>query len=253
MSMITAVKKSSLFVSLAGLFVIISFLTMSIQTGGSRKPAEHPNTRGFNSAIIWFELLESRDELFRALGDPGTDQGRELRAAMNTLNRYDFFFMVCYSLFYASLSVFLYMLLSGRRGRLDRLLLFAGLALSLSMLAGDFCENLRLLELSACNNPGEIGQGSIGMLMLWTRVKWFSIFISGLLLASHYIRYFNARVTGVIFAILFVVPSIAGISAFFIPGKGFLLEAATSLLGVAWFAALAHGIIVTAKRSRAAD
>ncbi|MBN1531346.1 MAG: hypothetical protein JXA20_01660 [Spirochaetes bacterium] len=240
----TQIKKASLFVTVAGLLVIISFLTMTTQTGGARKPAVHPNVRGFNSAIIWFELLESPDELFLALGDPGTEQGRALRLTMDTLNHYDFFFLACYSVFYASLSLFLYTLLSERRGRLDRPLLYAGIALAVLMLIGDCCENLRLLELSAYTNSGEVSEGSIGMLMLWTRIKWFSIFIASLLLATQYTRYFTVRIAGVLFAILFIVPSISGFAAFFIPGKGFLLETASSLLGVAWASALVHGIVV---------
>jgi hypothetical protein len=238
------VKKASLFVTLAGLFVVISYLTMAAHTGGARKPADHPNTRGFNSAIIWFELLESPDELFLALGDPGTEQGKELRRAMDTLNHYDFFFMAGYSVFYASLALFLYVLLGERRGRLDRPILYAGIALACLMLVGDIFENMRLLELSACRNLGDVREGSIGMLMLWTRVKWFSIFISGLLLAPQYMRYFTVRIAGVVFTILFIVPSITGFAAFFMPGKGFLLEAGSSLLGVAWASALVHGIVV---------
>ena len=238
------IKRSSMFVAAAGIATLLSFIIMAAQSGGPLKPADHPNERGFNSAIIWFELLDSRDELFLVLGDPGSDIGRELRQRLDTANRYDFAFMVCYSCFYASLFVLLFALLRDVRMRIDRIVLIAGLSLSLFMLVGDFNENLRLLELSGFGDLTEVREGAITMLRVWTRVKWFSIFIAGLLLAWQYFRYFGARLAGVVFGLLFIIPSLAGSAAFFIPGRGYLLETGSNLLALAWISALGYGVAV---------
>ncbi len=243
-----SIGKSSFLVCLAGFFVILSAATMLIRTGGTRKPAVHPNQRGFNTAILWFELLESPDEVFMVLGDPSTPQGMELRSAMDALNKYDFLFMASYSALYAALFLFLNTLLGGTKGPLDRAILISGVVLSVLMLTGDLFENLRLLELTRYAGIGEVPQISMLMLAIWTRVKWFSIFIASILLAAQYLRYFSAGISGVTMAMLFVAPSVAGFTAILFPGIGFLLEAGSNVLGAGWIAAIIHAFAVFLKR-----
>jgi hypothetical protein len=244
------VKIASLLVTIAGIAVVVSFLVMGSRSGGPLRPADHPNERGFNSAMIWFELIDSPDELFRAIGDPGSETGIDIRRRLNAMNRVDFFFMTGYSLFYASLFFLLFVLLGEAGISTTRFFLLAGLGLSAAMLAGDINETTRLLELSGFTTLGEVREGAVTALRIWTRVKWFSIFIAGILLAWRYFRYFGAKLSGIIFGLLFLVPALGGFAGFFIPGAGYILEASSNLLGVAWAVALGHGAAVFIKSMR---
>jgi hypothetical protein len=237
------IKRVSLFVVAAGLFTFIVFGIMTSQYSGNSKPAVYPNERGFKTAIIWFELLDTPEELFLVLGEPGTQIGKRLRTTLDKINKYDFVFMVGYSLFYASLFLFTFVLLRDRKWRYNKNILYMGLMLSTVMLLGDMLENVKLLELSAYQTGAEVNQSSITMLRIFTRIKWFSIFIAGILLSFQYYRYFTARIAKVVCSILFLLPSITGFITFVMPNKGFFLEAGSNLLGITWIAALVHAAV----------
>ncbi len=236
------IRRASILVVVIGLYTFIALGVMMTQTPVKSKPATYPNERGFKNAIYWFELVDSPEELFLVLGDPATEIGKQLRAGMDKLNRYDFGYMAGYAPFYASLFLFILVILGDRNGKYGKIVLYTGLALSAAMLVGDVCENVVLFKLSAYQNIAEVNRSTVTMLQIFTRIKWFAILIAGILLAFRYLRYFFSRIAGAVYAILFLVPSIMGFWAFASPSKGNLLETGSVFIGLAQIAAFGHAV-----------
>jgi len=237
-------KKYIIAVIILGILTFGSLALMTVQAGGNPKPATHPNFRGFHTAIVWFEVLESPRELFMVLGSPEKEQGVELRKIMNTMNRYDFLFMVCYNLFFATLFFLLFHVRGEKHATIEKVLLYFGIAVSLCILLGDILENTRLLELTGYKTEADIKLDSLHLLQTYTRIKWFGIFAASLLLAVQYPRSFGMGFIGCAFFLVFIASSIAGALSFMIPGSGFLLEFSANILGLGWLMAIVHGFVL---------
>ncbi|MBN1653088.1 MAG: hypothetical protein JXA30_04860 [Deltaproteobacteria bacterium] len=229
--------------------LILGFLTWGllvfiiIKSGGVVRPAEYPNEQGFRQAIFFFELAADGSELLSALGDPATETGKAIRSAMDTTNKVDFFFMTCYSLFFAVLFVFLLSLNRSMSQGLARAFLIAGIVLSAFMLVSDILETRVLLALSAHPNPGDMGQNLMG-LHLWTRLKFVSINIACIFLAFLYLRYFGRRVWGFVFAGIYGIAAIIGIISTIVFGLRFIVEFSANLGGLGWLCSAIHAGIV---------
>lgn len=236
-----AVKKTSFLVLLAGILTLLSVILMTVMAGDNPPPHTMPNEWGFRKAILWFELARSPDEIFAVLGDPATEDGKNLRIVMDTMNRYDYGFMVCYSLFNATLFIFAGVLNRWRSRRVfgSSILINAGLILSLAMLLGDALENVQLLKLTGFMTVKEIPDALIGSLQIWTRVKWFSIFLSCLLLGLSYSSYFG-RSAGFLLAVCYTTAAISGFFSITLPWARSLAEIASNVLAIAWLISLLH-------------
>jgi hypothetical protein len=244
-----SVKRAALTALLAGALTFISLGAIIAASGGVVPPATFPNEAGFRQAVFWFELADSGREIELALGDPATDAGRRIRAAMDATHRVDFVFMACYCAFTASLFFLLFRLTASKGSSMPRAALLAGLALCAAALLGDVFETLKLLELSAHPAPGQIGDGILP-LQVWTRVKSGALSAAGVVLAVQYGRYFTWRFPGFIIPLLFLLSAVAGLVAISVHQLRFLVEYAGSLGMTGWLAALVHAGMVFFSRGR---
>lgn len=248
-------KKYSLLVLLAGFAMIATFILLAVESGGGVvHPLEYPNQPGFSQAIIWFELLQSPEEVKQVIGEPSTDEGIRLRHVMDTINKYDFLYMVCYPLLFAALVVFVHALLVNKGYQMShgRTLVFIGLFLSAVMFVGDVLENIQLLKISAYSNLSDIKPNLLTTLQIATRIKSVPIFLVSLLLAYFYILYFGLSFS-VILPIVYCSSAILGLIGISFGSARFLVETSYSLLALVWFLSIIHGGVwyLRSKKARA--
>lgn len=242
-------KKIALAAFAAGAAAFALIVVMGI-AGGNPKPATFPNPDGFTAAIYWFEVANSPADLFAALGDPAREEGRMIRASLDLTNRIDFAFMIAYSIFFALLFVMLRVFISGdgpAHGPVKNLAM-AGVALAALMLAGDILENIQLLALTGFASLADTDTGVIALLMAFTRVKWFAIFLASLGLAVMYARWFGRRWPVYVFVTLYGASAIIGFLSFFAPGWRAVLELSANLMGAAWLASTVHAGIAAFRK-----
>ncbi len=229
-------------VVISGSATILSVLVMQVMTGGDISPHQYPNSEGFKSAMLWLELAGSPEEVFKVLGPFDSEKGEALRENLDTINVYDFAFMVCYSAFNASLIIFVTHLNTYRFTGLIKLkaFLILGLILSVAMLIGDFVENVSLHELTHAKSPTEIAASTMTQLQYWTRVKWGSISAVCLMLCAGYTAYFW-RIPPLLLPVGLAIAGVSGIIAISIPDARFVLERVTVVhIAIVWSAALVH-------------
>ena len=237
------IKKYALLVLLAGAATVCSLILLFIMSGGSiAHPMEYPNKQGFEQAVIWFEIIRSPDEVQQVLGDPSTSEGIALRRVVDTINTYDFIFMICYPLLFAALIVFVHAILinKGYRVPYGRMLIIIGLVLSAIMLLGDAYENVQLFKISAYKNISDIKPEIITTLQVATRIKNVPIFLSSLILTYLYILYFRKSL-GILLPGIYCVSALLGFVAISVGSARFLIEAAYSISFVAWLISIVHG------------
>lgn len=246
-------RRAALALLVTGIATFTALGVMTVGSGGIVRPANYPNDRGFAQAIYWFEMVRSGDEINRVLGDPGTDTGTRIRAAMDATNRVDFFFMTGYSLFFALLIIFLARLQPGWRVRGVRGLSAAGLLIAAVILASDNMETRRLLSLSAGLSPAALRE-TIPALMICSRTKFLFINIAALLAAFLYARAYGRGVTGILLPLLYGAAALTGIVALSAPPFEFLVEHSSTVVGIAWFASMIHaGRFLLTRAPRAAS
>jgi hypothetical protein len=234
-------KKFSLLVLLAGGAMIASLVLLTSMSGGVTRPSEYPNNQGFTQAIIWFELLQSPEEVGHVLGDPSTNEGIRLRQVMDTVNRYDFLYMVWYPLLFIALIIFVHGLLVNKGYQLSygRIVVIVGVVLSVGMFLGDVYENLQLFKISAYKSISDIKPEIITTLQIATRIKNVPIFLCSLIVAYFYILYFK-KSWGLVLPVIYVVSALLGFVAITVGSARFLLEASYGLLAVGWIVSIVH-------------
>lgn len=242
------IKQYSLLVLLAGGAMIGSFVLLTIMSGGIARPVEYPNEQGFKQAIIWFELVQSPEEVKQVLGDPSIGEGIRMRQVMDTVNTYDFLYMVCYPLLCAALILFVYNLLTSTGHHLSygRILLIGGFILSAIMFLGDVFENVQLFKLSAFTDISEIKPQLITTLQIATRIKNVPIFLSSLLLAYFYVLYFG-KSWGIILPVIYASAALLGLVAITIGPARSLVETSYSLVALGWLVSIVHSGVCYAR------
>lgn len=245
-------KRAALLTLFAGMLTVISFGIMSLQSGGTLRPAAYPNPHGFTSAIIWFELADSADEIFANLGPADSDIGKDLRIRMNRLHKYDFIFMVCYTSLFASIFYYLYraMRSTGAARVIDPVILFSMLVCAVAMLLGDALENKQLLALTGYSVVESVPDTIISSLKEWTTLKWGMIFFSCAVASIQYARYFTWRLPGIFFILLYALTSLIGFSALILNGYRHWIEYTNSMLAIAWMFSLGHAGVLYFSRKR---
>ena len=236
-------KRYALFVLIAGILTFASMALMIAMSGGEvPRPATYPNKEGFTQAIFWFEVVRSPEEVFEVLGDPGTSEGASLRHSMDMTNRYDYLFMACYPLLIAALILFLERLASDARRPLPlgRIIVAAGIVLSVIMFFADAYENVQLLKLTSYADIAGIDRGIITRLIIATNVKSGAISCAGILLVYCYAMYFR-KSWGTLLALLYAVSIALGIAAMLIPSQRALLEKGATLGMTGWLISTIHG------------
>jgi hypothetical protein len=245
-------KKSALFTVIMGLLTLVTFALLMIEIGGEVRPWQYPNPHGFKAAMVWFELTDTADELFANLGPADSGQGKEIRAKMDAGNKYDFLFMPCYSIFFAS--VFLYMNRAlkskGRSSSFDGNVLRGMCLCALLMLIGDVLENRQLFLLTTYNSVQEVPSPVLCSLKLWTTMKWGSIFFACAVASVYYARYFSLRrPVGILFVLLYACSAWSGALGLIISHYRFIIETTNTIIAIAWFSSIIHAGILAFSRS----
>lgn len=216
----------------AGLLTILSVLLMT-GLGGSIPP--RPGSE-YKSRMVEFELVLSQEELARVL------DSQEVRSRLDANNRWDFLFMICYSLLNAAF--FLYVASLNRLRQRKRFrgsgFIRTGLALSVSMWAADAAETLQLLDLSA-ESP-QSGDSGLWVLIVATRLKWGALFAACAALGLGFAAY-AGRSGGILIAVLFASAGVVGFMSLAHPDTRPLCELATALMAVGWIFLLGHAVI----------
>ena len=239
-------KRAALCVVLSGAVTVVSIILMRMAAGPALPPYTLGNADGFKSSMVWFELATTREEIFENLGPFNSPEGQALRKQIDTTNYYDFGFMVCYSLFNASLIYFVtHLNLYRFRGLLKlRVFMALGLILSCAMLLGDFLENQQLLDLSKVHEPGGVLLSTLTALVYWTRVKWGAIFVTALMLCAGYTAYFR-RIPTLMIPALYAVAGVSGLAAISLPSARPVLESiSVPAITFAWVSSLCHAGVV---------
>jgi len=147
------------------------------------------NPLGFKKRIIWLELVDSVDEVFNILENPGTKEGIEIRRLINRANFLDNIFIFIYSAFNASLFYFTYILTDS----IFRPFLISGIVLSIVMLVTDYLENDQIYKLTEVESPDKLNKCGVLCIQIWARLKWGAIAISSLVLSIFYFDYFISQ------------------------------------------------------------
>jgi hypothetical protein len=236
-------KRYALFVLLAGIATVASMLLLIAMSGGEiARPAEYPNKEGFTQAIFWFEMVRSPEEVMSVLGDPASPEGIRLRHAMDMTNRYDYIFLICYPLLILALFLFLNRRITdaGIRVPYVRMLVTAGICLSVIVLFADAYENVQLLKLTAYTVPAQIEKSTLTQLMIATNIKSGGISCAGILLVYLYAMYFRTT-WGILLPLIYAISTVLGIIALTISSQRALIETGASIGMTGWVISTIHG------------
>lgn len=243
-------RRRALFVVVTGLATIVSVIIMVNMAGKEVPPHTMPNEGGFHSTMLWFELAYTPQEIFDNLGPINSSHGPARRVQLDIANRYDFGFMVCYSLFNAALIYLVTHLNVYRLRSLIKLRVFLvlGLLLSVTMLVGDVVENIQLLELTKVQSVADIEATNVmANLVYWTRIKWGAIFVVCLMLSAGYASYFR-RIPTLLLPAVYAVAGISGLIAISLADTRIVMELlSTRAIAVAWTVSLLHAALVVAR------
>ncbi|HRK35032.1 MAG TPA: hypothetical protein PLJ47_10600 [Candidatus Hydrogenedentes bacterium] len=242
-------RRAAYAVVVTGLATILSVLVMHFVSGKALPPHAGENPEGFRSAMIWLELVSSREEVFAVLGPYGSPEGTALRNQLDTANFYDFAFMTCYSLYNACLIYFVMHLQLYRLQSILKLRTFLGLGLILSaaMFIGDIVETTQLLTITKAHGPNAMLSSVVSTLQYWTRVKWAAIFIVCLMLCAGYASYFR-RIPSLLLPAIYAVAGVAGLVSISLPNARPLLETiASPAIALGWVLSLFHAGVVAVR------
>lgn len=209
------------------------------------EPYDKSSAAAMSSAMAWFELADNPAEVIDVLGPPDAD-GILRRDQLDAINRVDYVFLVCYSLYNAALVFFMRHLSTYRFNDLLKLTAFLilGLLLAVGMGLGDFIENGHLLEFSKAKNVNDISVDAFNDLWYWTRVKWGSIAGVCLMLSIGYVAYFR-RIPTLLLSVAYAVAGISIFLAISIPDARWLVESyGLNSLIVSWLLSLVHATSV---------
>jgi hypothetical protein len=156
----------------AALVLTVTFLVIL-----PAKPV-HENIAGFVNPLLSFELASRPEHVFGVLGRPGEPERAEAVRRTDLGNRIDFLFMIAYPTLFAGIAFLL-----EAHGSLTRSTRHAMVALAIAMAFGDALENRELLFLSGASDPAAMAP-SLARLQVFTRIKWYAIFVACVVLAA---------------------------------------------------------------------
>lgn len=158
------------FSGLLGLGTLAMTLVLSLVGPGEIGPM----APGFNSPVLAFEFAESEAEV-RALFEPAGSA-----AAMDRVNRWDFLYMVLYSLFLAVFAL-------AAALETDQYTPRIAAALPLVILFADVMENVQLFRLTAqLGLDGADMTPALGRLHLFTWLKWGGLALYFVLISGYF-------------------------------------------------------------------
>lgn len=163
-------------VGFIGILVILMSLVMVVVL-----PTKAPwMMDGFITPIIAFEFIETPQEVEKFFGKADSPERKRMFHAINLGNRLDFIYMVLYTSF---LFAFLLQCLKKK----ESIILYLGLALSIVVMAGDFLENIQLLEITAKLQNTSF-EKELFFLKIFTWQKWGGLALLFLILSSYFYK-----------------------------------------------------------------
>ena len=243
-------KRIIILASLVIILGLASFgmLGLLISFGGPEplRPATYPNEPGFQSAIIWFELAASKQEVFQILGDPKDQQGVHIRQVMDKTDVYDYGYMVLYSLMCFFILALIFYLNQNKPGAAAKTwILYVSAFMCIAMLAGDAMENVQLLKLTKYASVADVDDAVVTALNIWTRVKWGAIFIFTIVAAYEYFVYFyGKKIPQALFVIAYGSSAVLGMVSLSAMSMRYLAETASYLVALSWLVSIVHAGIV---------
>jgi hypothetical protein len=245
------VKKAALFTLIMGMLTLATLALVMMKMGGEVRPWRYPNAYGFKNAMVWSQLVDTADELFADLGPADSDMGKEIRAKMDIGNKYDFLFMPFYSIFFASIFLYLIKSLELKEKKLpfDGKVLWAMFVCALIMWLSDVFENRQLLSLTSFAPAREVPAAMLRSLKIWTTIKWGMIFLACAAAAVYYARYFSLkRPAGIIFVLLYACSALSGALGLALTDYRSVIETTNMIIAVAWCFSIVHAGILAFSR-----
>lgn len=202
----------------------------------------------FQSQMLELQLASSEDEVLQVLGSsPGSDEIR-LRKKLNLQNFYDSFFLFCYPVFVAL--VFLFFYKSNRNTPYRELIMGLGLSLCFFMLLSDLYENTLIYKITSVFSEQNLYETTLNSLIISSRVKFASLFLSCLVMAGNYIIYSvhktnTAPVTLLyFFAAFYMISGLSGYFSIVIKSANFFVENCMVYVAVCWLLTLMHIVTI---------
>jgi hypothetical protein len=227
-------RRMAFLVVILGALTIVSVVLMV--AAGGYIPAREGSE--FSSPMVEFELALTPAEVLAVLDSPST------RAVLDANNRWDFFFMTCYSLLHCCF--FLYMASLNRLRQRARfrsgMFIYAGFALSATMFVGDIIETRQLLRLSTAVTVENVFDLGLKTLIVSTRIKWAALFVASILLGLAAAGY-SGRSPLILLSVLFASAGTVGLMSLLHAPARPLCELASTMMALAWLWLLAHAAL----------
>lgn len=229
-------------VRIFGLTTLFFFALMFIRAG---MPKPKPNAR-FQSVILDFELVRSKSEAYSLLGDYREKEGQETRQILDRINFYDFPFILSYSAYIFCILLFLRSRVSGTQNIFlqNKMILYLGAGFSVLMGLGDILENIQLLKITEAVTADAISDSNITNLIIWTNIKWVSIFLSCILISVFY--FYDKSKFRIPMSAVYLTCGILGLITFIEPSR--LAEPVSGFLSVCWTGTLVQSFFRSSER-----
>ena len=158
---------------------------------------------GFNTPIIAFEFLRTKEEVYGLFGPMNSEIQKKLVASMDLGNRLDFIYMLLYS-------TFLFLFSFKCTEETGNKLFYSGMAISVIVLFGDFMENIQLLGITSKLATANF-ETELFYLNIYTWIKWLGIALVFLILFIYFIK---GNIFSKIIGIFGIISFLLGVSAF---------------------------------------
>ena len=166
-------------------------------------PTKAPSLpEGFCTPIIAFEFIQTKTEVIEIFGGEYITMRNEMARAMDLGNRLDYVYMCLYSAFLMMVSVTCARLSKNKY-------YYAGVVLTLVVLAADALENVQLLGITANLSTGNFDY-QLRLLHLFTWIKWGGIALIFLALSPWFLKGNRfSKIIGIIGIISFILGILA--------------------------------------------
>ena len=204
--------------------------------------------------MLELQLSSSKNEILLVLGNSPDENEIRLRKSLNTQNFYDTFFLFCYPVFLIFVFVFFYK--SNRNTPYRELIMGLGLSLCFFMTASDLYENSLIYKITSVFSEYGINESTLNGLVISSRVKFVSVFLSCLVLAGNYIIYTHHKKNTAPFTLLYFYAAIymlTGLSGYFsivLKKANFFVENCLVYVAVCWLLTLIHVATITLLRKK---
>jgi hypothetical protein len=164
------------------------------------------NTGNFNSPIIEFEFATSDLEIINLFTTNDLLMIKKING-VNDQNKLDFLYMFAY----AGFLIIVFIILIREKGIK---IYYVGILLVINAFLFDILENNALFIITKALKKNIEFQNIINHLVIYTRIKWYSLALIFIILA---LMYFNNKLWGKIFAVISFLPLLLALFCLIIP------------------------------------